>query len=106
MDELIERGEVQFVVTIPATSRAAWCAASSAQMLVEADATDPVATGGAVWPRRRLPSQALTHDLNGPLAALRDAADAVRGRRAAPLQPRGHHALQHRARPAGRRSSP
>jgi ABC-2 type transport system permease protein len=39
-----------------------------AQLLVEADASDPGATGGAVSALAALPAEALRHDLVGPLA--------------------------------------
>ena len=46
---------------------------------------------------------ALDHDLTGPARArCKPARAALRDPRAPPLQPRGHHAVQHRARPDGR----
>ena len=44
------------------------------QLLVEADATDPSATGGAVAALAALPDRALAHDLTGALAARGQAA--------------------------------
>ena len=78
-----------------------WCAASAPQMLVEADATDPAATGNAIAALRQPASdQALRARPEGPLA------DAAAERRAVELRvhrrynPEGITALQHRARPA------
>ena len=46
---LLARGDVQFVVSVPAGLRAPrCCAASGPRVLVEADATDPAATGNAL----------------------------------------------------------
>jgi ABC-2 type transport system permease protein len=72
LDEMIRQGRVQFAVTIPGdfTRRVARGGASDrdrAQVLVEADATDPSATGGAVAALAALPMQALAHDLKGAL---------------------------------------
>ena len=69
LDRALERGEVQFAVVIPADFTRRVVRGDRAQILVEADATDPSATSGAVAALASLPSQALTRDLTGPLAA-------------------------------------
>ncbi|MEO8114474.1 MAG: ABC transporter permease [Phenylobacterium sp.] len=69
LDEMIRRGDVQFAVTIPADFTRRVARGDRAQILVEADATDPAATGGAVGALAALPTQALAHDLKGALAA-------------------------------------
>ena len=69
LDRALERGEVQFAVIIPADFTKRVVRGDAAQILVEADATDPSATSGAVAALASLPSQALTRDLTGPLAA-------------------------------------
>ncbi|WP_310796429.1 ABC transporter permease [[Roseibacterium] beibuensis] len=69
LDRALERGEVQFAVIIPADFTERVVRGDSAQVLVEADATDPSATSGAVAALASLPSQALSRDLTGPLAA-------------------------------------
>lgn len=69
LDRALERGEVQFAVIIPADFTTRVVRGDAAQILVEADATDPSATSGAVAALASLPSQALTRDLTGPLAA-------------------------------------
>jgi ABC-2 type transport system permease protein len=68
MDELIGRGAVQFAVTIPGDFTRRVVRRDSPQILVEADASDPAATGGAVAALLQLPSHALIHDLKGPVA--------------------------------------
>jgi ABC-2 type transport system permease protein len=68
LDEMIRQGRVQFAVTIPADFTRRVARADQAQVLVEADATDPSATGGAVAALAGLPMQALAHDLRGALA--------------------------------------
>ena len=68
LDRALERGEVQFAVIIPADFTRRVVRGDAAQILVEADATDPSATSGAVAALASLPSQALTRDLTGPLA--------------------------------------
>jgi ABC-2 type transport system permease protein len=69
LDRALERGEVQFAVIIPADFTRRVVRGDGAQILVEADATDPSATSGAVAALASLPAQALTRDLTGPLAA-------------------------------------
>lgn len=69
LDRALERGEVQFAVIIPADFTRRVVRGDAAQILVEADATDPSATSGAVAALASLPSQALSRDLTGPLAA-------------------------------------
>ena len=68
MDDLIERGDVQFAVTIPGDFSRRVVRRDKPQILVEADASDPAATGGAVAALAALPQYALMHDLKGPLA--------------------------------------
>jgi ABC-2 type transport system permease protein len=67
LDEMIRQGRVQFAVTIPGDFTRRVARADHAQILVEADATDPSATGGAVAALAALPTQALVHDLKGAL---------------------------------------
>ena len=61
-------GQVQFAITIPPDFTRRVIRRDKPQILVEADASDPVATGGAVSALAQLPSYALAHDLTGPLA--------------------------------------
>jgi ABC-2 type transport system permease protein len=69
LDEMIRRGDVQFAITIPGDFTRRVARGDRPQVLVEADATDPSATGGAVAALAALPQQALAHDLKGALAA-------------------------------------
>ncbi|MDO8377546.1 ABC transporter permease [Phenylobacterium sp.] len=69
LDAMIRRGDVQFAITIPGDFTRRVARGDKAQILVEADATDPSATGSAVAALSALPSQALAADLKGALAA-------------------------------------
>ncbi len=68
MDDLIERGAIQFAITIPGDFTRRVVRRDDPQILVEADASDPAATGGAVSALLQLPNYALMHDLKGPVA--------------------------------------
>lgn len=68
MDKLIERGAVQFAITIPGDFTRRVIRRDNPQILVEADASDPAATGGAVAALLQLPNYALMHDLQGAVA--------------------------------------
>jgi ABC-2 type transport system permease protein len=68
LDTLVRQGEVQFAVTIPGDFSRRVVRGDKAQLLVEADASDPAATGGAVAALAALPAEALRHDLVGSLA--------------------------------------
>jgi len=59
---------VQFAITIPGDFTRRVVRADKAQILVEADATDPAATGSAISALTQLPSEALRHELTGALA--------------------------------------
>ncbi len=68
--DLLARGEVQFVVNIPEDFTRSLLRGDRPAVLVEADATDPAATGNAVGALRNLIDTALSNDLKGPLAFL------------------------------------
>ena len=68
LDRALERGDVQFAVIIPADFTRRVVRGDQARLLVEADASDPSATSGAVGALRGLPTHALARDLRGPLA--------------------------------------
>lgn len=68
LDRAIARGEVQFALTIPADFTRRVVRGDDAQILVEADASDPAATGGAIAALANLPRTALSRDLVGPVA--------------------------------------
>ena len=69
LDKLLREGKVQFALTIPGDFSRRVARGDGAQILLEADATDPSATGAAVGAATALPTQALVHDLSGGLAA-------------------------------------
>jgi ABC-2 type transport system permease protein len=69
LDRMMALGQVQFAITIPPDFTRRVVRRDNPQILVEADASDPVATGGAVSALSQLPSYALAHDLTGPLAS-------------------------------------
>jgi ABC-2 type transport system permease protein len=68
LDRAMERGDIQFAVIIPADFTRRIVRGDRAQLLVEADASDPSATSGAVAALASLPTQALSRELTGPLA--------------------------------------
>jgi len=68
LDEALKSGRVQFTLTIPQDFSRRVVRGDSPRLLIEADASDPVATGGALSALARLPQEALIDDLKGPLA--------------------------------------
>lgn len=68
LDEMLKRGDVQFAITIPGDFTRRVARGDRAQILVEADAADPSATGSAVAALAALPAEALVHDLTGALS--------------------------------------
>ena len=67
-DDLLARGDVQFVVTIPADFTRQLMRGQTPQLLVEADATDPTAVSNAVNAVQRIALTALNRDFAGVLA--------------------------------------
>ncbi len=76
-EALIAEGEVQFVVTVPAQFGRSLVRGENPVLLVEADATDPSATGNAIAALQGALRTSLSHDLVGPLARLNPVADPV-----------------------------
>ncbi|MGQ0590454.1 MAG: ABC transporter permease [Sphingosinicella sp.] len=68
LDQLVRTGQVQFAITIPGDFTRRVVRGDRAQILVEADATDPTATGSALAALGRLPAEALRHDLVGAVS--------------------------------------
>ena len=68
LDQLVRTGQVQFAITIPGDFSRRVVRGDRPQILVEADATDPTATGSAIAALARLPEEALRHDLTGAAA--------------------------------------
>ncbi len=68
---LLQVGEVQFVINIPEDFTRRLLRGERPAVLVEADATDPAATGPALAAARSLAASVFDRDLTGPLARLR-----------------------------------
>ena len=67
---LLARGQVQFVINIPQNFSRDFVRGDRPALLVEADATDPAATGNALGSLDSLVTAALQNDLKGPLDSL------------------------------------
>jgi len=78
-DALLQRGDVQFVVTIPAGLTKKLVRGEDPQISVEADATDPATTGPAMNAVTQAVNQTLARELAGPLSSQRprDASVAI-----------------------------
>jgi ABC-2 type transport system permease protein len=70
-DELLARGEVQFVLVVPADFSRKLVRGEKPVILLAADATDPAATGNALASVNAIAARAIGRDLTGPLAHLR-----------------------------------
>ena len=68
---LLDRGEVLFVLTIPQDFGRLIARGDRPTALVEADASDPTASGFALAALDTLFSQSLARDLTGPLLSMR-----------------------------------
>ena len=68
---LLQLGEVQFIINIPEDFSRRLLRGEQPAVLIEADATDPAATGPAVSAVRAIAESVLDRDLTGPLARLR-----------------------------------
>ena len=77
VDDLLAHGEVQFVVTIPAGFERDLVRGGRPTLLIEADATDPSATGNAIAALGVSIETALSHDLKGVLGDLAPALPSV-----------------------------
>jgi ABC-2 type transport system permease protein len=77
LDELLAQGRVQFAVTIPENFERKLVRGERPVLLVEADASDPAATGNAIAALSQLAFSSLQRDLGGALAALKPVAPPV-----------------------------
>ena len=75
-ENLIERGQVSFVVTIPSDFKRRIERGDQPQLLIEVDATDPAVASGAISTLGTVAADALLHEQG----AEAQAADAARGR--------------------------
>jgi ABC-2 type transport system permease protein len=69
--DLLQLGEVQFVINIPEDFSRKLLRGERPTVLIEADATDPAATGPALSAVRAIAATVFDPDLKGPLARLR-----------------------------------
>jgi len=76
-DELLQRGEVQFIVTIPGDFTRNLVRRQRAQLAIEADATNPATIQPALAAIDGVTSLAIDRELAGPLAAYRAIPDPV-----------------------------
>jgi ABC-2 type transport system permease protein len=70
-DRLLRLGDVQFVINIPGDFTRKILRGERPTLLIEADATDPAATGPAIAAFNAIAAGSLDRDLTGPLASLR-----------------------------------
>lgn len=69
-DGLLAGGDVQFMIVIPPDFSRDVVRGDKPAVLVAVDATDPSASGNAIAALGQMTSQALVHDLRGPLRSL------------------------------------
>ena len=74
-DEMLAKGIVQFVLTIPPDFSRKLIRGEQPVMLLAADATDPAATGNALAALHGIGQHSIGRELVGPLSALRPAAE-------------------------------
>lgn len=67
---LLDRGDVQFVVSIPENFTRDFLRGDSPSILVEADATDPIAVANSLGAMPLVLNSALQNDLKGPISFL------------------------------------
>ena len=67
---LMKSGEVQFIISIPEDFTRALVRGEQPEILMEVDATDPIAAGPAISAASQVAATALSQDLKGPLASL------------------------------------
>ncbi|HVU18101.1 MAG TPA: ABC transporter permease [Candidatus Didemnitutus sp.] len=71
LEQLLRRGNIQFAVNIPEDFSRRLIRGERPSVLIDADATDPAATGPAVSALNSIASGVFDRDLVGPLTALR-----------------------------------
>jgi ABC-2 type transport system permease protein len=76
-EDVLSRGEAQFVINIPPNFSRDVLRGERPAILVEADATDPAATGNAIGSLRLLVTMALQQDLKGSLAYVARGEDPI-----------------------------
>jgi ABC-2 type transport system permease protein len=68
--DMLARGDVSFVVTVPTGFERDLVRGEKPQILIEADATDPTATGGGIGALPDIIRAALMSEIRGPLESL------------------------------------
>lgn len=68
--QMMKEGKLQFVIHFPPNFTRKVLRGERPEMLLEADATDPVATGSPISAAKVIQNAALTSDLTGPFASL------------------------------------
>jgi ABC-2 type transport system permease protein len=76
-EQALARGDIQFVINIPENFTRDLLRGDRPALLIEADATDPAATGNALNSLRSLVNTALQRDFTGPLEYLTGAEGAI-----------------------------
>jgi ABC-2 type transport system permease protein len=76
-DRMLQLGHVQFVLQLPEDFSRRLQRGETAVALVEADATDPAATGNALAALAQVSATGLDRELTGPLARLRSSPPAL-----------------------------
>ncbi len=76
-DAMLQRGDVQFIITIPGGFTTKLIRHEQAQIAIEADATDPSTIGSALAAVNQAMSQTLGRELSGPISYLKPAASPV-----------------------------
>ncbi|MDP1980634.1 ABC transporter permease [Undibacterium sp.] len=75
-EHLLENGKIQFMLVIPPQFTQQLVRGEKPALLISVDATDPSASGNAIAALNAIATQALHHDLKGPLQYLQTAAPA------------------------------
>ena len=96
--EALARGQLLFVVNIPAGFTRQLLRHERPSLLIEADATDPTATASALAALNGIVESVLQREMTGPLAQLQAGPAPFDVTRAPALQPRQHYAIQRGAR--------
>ncbi len=76
-NDLLQRGDVQFIISVPGNFTRQLMRGEPAQILVEADATDPATIGSALASVNAAVTQAVATGFTGPLAAYRGKDSAI-----------------------------
>ncbi|MFZ6743401.1 ABC transporter permease [Undibacterium sp. JH2W] len=75
-ESLLENGKIQFMLVIPPQFNQQLVRGEKPALLISVDATDPSASGNAIAALNAIATQALHHDLKGPLQYLQTATPA------------------------------